>query len=124
MDFDEAQVKVKDLNKSPGNDKLLELYAFYKQGTTGDVTGKRPGMLDLKGRAKHDAWGVRKGMSPDDAKTAYVELVEKLVRDIAVEDRSAAFNAGRGLWKDRDDLPDFDALRKEWDQRMSGECDG
>jgi len=79
MDFDEAQLKVKGLKSSPGNDKLLELYALYKQGTTGDVSGKRPGMLDMKGRAKFDAWSVRKGMSPDDAKTAYVELVEKLL---------------------------------------------
>jgi acyl-CoA-binding protein len=79
MDFDEAQVKVKGLSKSPGNDKLLELYALYKQGTEGDVSGKRPGMLDVKGRAKYDAWAVRKGMSKDDARKAYVELVEKLI---------------------------------------------
>lgn len=79
MDFDEAQVKVKDLKKSPGNDKLLELYALYKQGTTGDVSGKRPGMLDVKGRAKYDAWAVRKGTSQDEAKAAYVALVEKLI---------------------------------------------
>ena len=79
MDFDEAQLKVKDLKSSPGNDKLLELYALYKQGTSGDVAGKRPGMLDVKGRAKYDAWAVRKGMAKDEAKEAYVALVEKLL---------------------------------------------
>lgn len=60
------------------NDNLLDLYALYKQGTTGDVnTGNfpqasqpnddfpwrldRPGMFDLKGKAKWDAWEKRKG---------------------------------------------------------------
>lgn len=79
MDFGEAQTRVKDLKKSPGNDKLLELYALYKQGSTGDVSGKRPGMLDVKGRAKYDAWAKQKGTTQDDAKTAYVALVERLV---------------------------------------------
>ncbi len=36
-------------------------------------------MLDVKGRAKYDAWAGRKGMSQDDAKQAYVALVEKLI---------------------------------------------
>ena len=48
--FEDAQKRAKELKKTPSNDELLELYAFYKQATTGDVTGSRPGMLDLKGR--------------------------------------------------------------------------
>jgi diazepam-binding inhibitor (GABA receptor modulating acyl-CoA-binding protein) len=35
-------------------------------------------MLDLKGRAKHDAWTRRKGTSKDEAMKAYVALVEEL----------------------------------------------
>ena len=50
--FEDAQRRVKTLTQSPSTDHLLELYALYKQGTVGDVDGKRPGMLDLKGRAK------------------------------------------------------------------------
>jgi hypothetical protein len=38
-----------------------------------------------------------------------LQRVRKDIRD-AVLDRTA------GLWKDRDDLPDFDALRKSWDR--------
>ena len=60
------------------NDELLELYAFYKQATVGDVSGSRPGMLDLKGRAKYDAWSKKKGVSKDDAMTKYVALVDRL----------------------------------------------
>jgi acyl-CoA-binding protein len=79
MNFDEAQKKVQTLKSRPGNETLLELYGLYKQGTEGDASGKRPGMLDVKGRAKYDAWAVRKGMAKDAAQKAYVELVERLV---------------------------------------------
>jgi len=76
--FAEAQKKVKQLAATPANDKLLQLYSLYKQGSTGDASGKRPGMLDIRGRAKYDAWASRKGMSRDDAMTAYVKLVDSL----------------------------------------------
>ena len=78
-DFSAAQVRVKQLSKTPASDELLELYAYFKQGTAGDVSGDRPGMLDFKGRAKFDAWSARKGLSKDAAMTAYVDLVGKLV---------------------------------------------
>ena len=76
--FKEAKARVEDLPSRPSNDQLLELYGLYKQATDGDVTGSRPGMLDLKGRAKFDAWAKRKGASKDDAMKAYVALVDKL----------------------------------------------
>lgn len=76
--FEDAQKRVKGLSKTPSNDDLLELYAFYKQATSGDVSGSRPGMLDLKGRAKFDAWTKKKGTSKDDAMTKYVALVDRL----------------------------------------------
>jgi diazepam-binding inhibitor (GABA receptor modulating acyl-CoA-binding protein) len=78
-DFEASQAKVKTLASTPSNEYLLELYALYKQATAGDVDGKRPGMMDFKGRAKYDAWSERKGISKDDAMTKYVALVEKLV---------------------------------------------
>jgi acyl-CoA-binding protein len=77
-DFEASQAKVKTLASTPSNEYLLELYALYKQATVGDVDGKRPGMMDFKGRAKYDAWSERKGTSKDLAMTKYVALVEKL----------------------------------------------
>jgi len=53
------------------NDKQLEVYSLFKQATLGDCNTPRPGMLDLKGKAKWDAWDGRKGMSKDDAVIAY-----------------------------------------------------
>ena len=69
---------MKTLTSTPSPDELLELYALFKQGTKGDVTGSRPGMLDFKGRAKFDAWEKKKGLARDAAQKAYVELVAKL----------------------------------------------
>lgn len=77
--FQAAKEKVKTLSQRPSNDKLLQLYALYKQGTAGDVSGRRPGMFDLKGRAKYDAWAKRKGTSKADAQLAYVALVDELL---------------------------------------------
>lgn len=78
--FEDAQKRVKTLKEAPGNDTLLDLYALFKQSTAGDVSGSRPGMMDFKGRAKFDAWTKKKGTSKDAAMTAYVALVDKLVK--------------------------------------------
>jgi diazepam-binding inhibitor (GABA receptor modulating acyl-CoA-binding protein) len=77
-DFAAAQTRVRSLSRTPDASELLELYALYKQGSSGDVQGSRPGMLDFKGRAKYDAWSAKKGTARDAAQRAYVELVTKL----------------------------------------------
>jgi len=76
--FSAAADASKTLPERPDNDTLLQLYSLYKQATEGDVQGSRPGFMDPVGRAKYDAWNKIKGMSSDDAKTAYSELVESL----------------------------------------------
>jgi diazepam-binding inhibitor (GABA receptor modulating acyl-CoA-binding protein) len=78
-DFDAAQVKVKTLSTRPSNPELLELYALFKQGSEGDVNGKRPGMMDIKGRFKYDAWASKEGMAKDKAQAAYIDLVKLLL---------------------------------------------
>ncbi len=81
-DFAEAQERVKKLSKRPSNEQLLELYGLYKQATEGDVKGGRPGILDVKGRAKFDSWAVRKGTSQAEAKKKYVSLVDTLTKTL------------------------------------------
>ena len=75
--FQDAVDRAALLPKQP-NHTLLKLYGLYKQATQGDVTGSRPGALDLRGRAKYDAWASRKGTSQDDAMTDYIEFCEEL----------------------------------------------
>jgi len=80
--FKDAKGRVEKLKERPSNEQLLDLYGLYKQATEGDVSGSRPGFLDLKGRAKFDAWAGRKGTSKDDAMKKYDALVGKLVADL------------------------------------------
>ena len=77
--FADAQARIKPVT-GLGSDVMLDLYALYKQATAGDVSGDRPGMLDVRGRAKYDAWARRKGTSKDAAMEAYVALVGKHAR--------------------------------------------
>ena len=74
--FTEAQARIKPVT-GLGNDVMLELYALYKQSTSGDASGGRPGMMDIRGRAKYDAWAKHKGKSKDAAMEAYIALVGK-----------------------------------------------
>jgi diazepam-binding inhibitor (GABA receptor modulator, acyl-CoA-binding protein) len=74
--FADAQARIKPVT-GLSNDTMLDLYALYKQSTSGDVSGSRPGMLDVRGRAKYDAWAKRKGTTRDAAMEAYIALVAK-----------------------------------------------
>jgi carboxylesterase len=76
--FEAASVTSKTLRKAPDNDTLLALYSLYKQGSMGDATGARPGVMDMVGRAKFDAWAARRGTPREEAMAAYVKLVEDL----------------------------------------------
>lgn len=76
--FAAAAAESKTLAERPDNATLLRLYALYKQGAEGDVSGSRPGFTDMVGRAKFDAWAALKGTPPDEAKTQYIELVSAL----------------------------------------------
>ena len=78
--FEQAQKDVKTLTKRPDNNDMLLLYAHYKQASEGDVKGSRPGMLDMVGRAKYDAWSKLKGTKPDDAMKKYVDRVQALLK--------------------------------------------
>jgi predicted DNA-binding protein len=49
------------------------------------------------------------------------EAVAKLIGEVSEAEskrqkRLKSLRRARGIWKDRDDLPDFEKLRKEWDR--------
>jgi diazepam-binding inhibitor (GABA receptor modulator, acyl-CoA-binding protein) len=76
--FAQAQIDSKSLPERPDNMTLLKIYALYKQGSSGDVTGERPGFTDMIGRAKYDAWDSLKGTSQEDAMQQYIDLIDDL----------------------------------------------
>jgi acyl-CoA-binding protein len=80
--FEQAATAAKSLPEKPDNDTLLKLYALYKQGTAGDVSGDKPGFFDFVALAKYEAWAQLEGISAEDAQDQYVALVRDLGGDI------------------------------------------
>ena len=76
--FEVAVAQSKTLSERPDNMTLLKLYALFKQGTSGDAAGERPGMSDFVGRAKFDAWAGIAGTAKEDAMRQYVDLIDSL----------------------------------------------
>ncbi len=79
-DFKAAAERSKtDIKERPSNEDLLKLYALFKQGEEGDVTGERPGGFDFKAIAKFNAWEELKGKDSEEAQREYVDLVNSLI---------------------------------------------
>ena len=78
--FESAKDAVGKLAERPDDSVLLRLYALFKQGSEGDVSGERPGFFDFKGGAKYDAWAKLSGTPQAAAQQQYVDLVAKLAR--------------------------------------------
>jgi acyl-CoA-binding protein len=76
--FERAAAAAKALPERPDNETMLELYALFKQGSTGDVAGAKPGFFDFVGIAKYEAWEKLRGLSQEKAQSQYVSLVRKL----------------------------------------------
>ncbi len=80
--FESASLAVKSLAQRPDDNTMLELYALYKQGSSGELSGSKPGFFDFVGVAKYEAWEKLRGTSQEDAQSSYIELVRKLGADI------------------------------------------
>ena len=76
--FEQASAAAKSLPEKPDNDTLLQLYALFKQASSGDVSGEKPGFFDFVGVAKYEAWEKLGGVSVEEAMQQYVDLVKKL----------------------------------------------
>ena len=76
--FAQAQLESKNLPERPDNMTLLKIYALFKQASSGDASGERPGMMDMIGRAKWDAWHALAGTSQDQAQQQYIDLINDL----------------------------------------------
>ena len=83
--FADARKKVEELYTRMDNKTIRKVYAYYKQATEGDISGKRPSALRFRDRVKFDAWSSMSGMSREDAKSAYIDLVNNLdLNDVEV----------------------------------------
>ncbi|KAK4125553.1 putative fatty acid binding protein [Parathielavia appendiculata] len=79
--FKKAVVDSKKLTSKPSNEDLLEIYALFKIGTGENIeAATKPGMFDLKGKAKYNAWkaAVDEGTTPEQAQEKYVTKIEEM----------------------------------------------
>lgn len=76
--FEAAVTQSKNLSERPDNATLLQIYALYKQASTGDNAEKKPSFSDMVARAKWDAWNKLKGTDADAAKQQYIDLIASL----------------------------------------------
>jgi acyl-CoA-binding protein len=74
----EAAIERANAMPSPSPQVQLALYGLFKQARTGDVSGDRPGMLEMRKRAKYDAWAGHRGVPTDQAMQAYIAKVSEL----------------------------------------------
>ncbi|XP_009365752.2 acyl-CoA-binding protein [Pyrus x bretschneideri] len=80
-EFDEHAEKAKTLPESTTNENKLILYGLYKQATVGAVTTSRPGMFNMRDRAKWDAWKAVEGKSKEEAMGDYITKVKQLLEE-------------------------------------------
>lgn len=76
--FNEAVKSLDSLPEEPPNDVKLKLYALYKQATVGKCTASKPGVFDLVGKAKWDAWNTLGDMPQEKAQEEYAALIGQL----------------------------------------------
>ena len=80
-EFEEHAEKAKTLPETTTNENKLILYGLYKQATVGNVNTSRPGMFNMRDRAKWDAWKNVEGKSKDEAMIEYTMKVKQLLEE-------------------------------------------
>ncbi len=78
--FNEAyQLASKTTNKLPA-DIMLEFYAHYKQATEGDADNQKENLNEgVRNAFKYNAWLQLKTLNKVEAKSKYIDLVEKYI---------------------------------------------
>ena len=107
----------------PGRAKLLELYGLYKQSREGDALQQRPGLTNLRGRAKHDAWSALQGMAREVAMRRYITLVAEMQTAPVDSDFADRHATARELLERPLDPAEYKAIRELWKAHSLAEDD-
>lgn len=75
-EFEKAFEKASNMKKKLPQDVMLNFYAHYKQATSGDNFSFNTN-YDVRDGFKFNAWMQLRGLSTDEAKIKYIELVNK-----------------------------------------------
>jgi len=77
--FEEAFEKASGMTEQLPQDVMLNFYAYYKQATNGDNFSFQ-NHHDGRNAFKFNAWMQLKGLTADEAKQKYIELVNKYTK--------------------------------------------
>lgn len=61
QEFKKAAEDISNLKTRPADEQLLDIYGLFKQATVGDCDQPKPGVFQLKEKAKHEFWLKKKG---------------------------------------------------------------
>lgn len=76
--FELAVAAIGNLSTRPSDANMLKIYSFFKQAREGNVSFERPSILNMRGRAKWDAWKKLENMDKQDAMANYIALAYRL----------------------------------------------
>jgi acyl-CoA-binding protein len=74
IEFEKAFEKASGMTEKLPQDVMLKFYAYYKQATSGDNFTFNSN-FGVRNAFKFNAWMQLKGISVEDAKKKYIELV-------------------------------------------------
>lgn len=83
IQFKEAFEQASNMEQdSLPQDVMLRLYAYYKQATFGGFGSVNYSNQDVRDAFKTNAWLQVSGMNEEDAKMAYIELVNHILKNM------------------------------------------
>ncbi|WP_424495003.1 acyl-CoA-binding protein [Salinimicrobium sp. GXAS 041] len=77
--FQQAYLKASTTSQNFPPDIMLQFYAYYKQATEESGIYTPSGEADVRSAFKLNALLQVKGMSPNEARLKYIEMVEKYI---------------------------------------------
>ena len=71
--------EIRKLTVRPTDRELLQLYGLYKQATIGVNSTPQPWAINVRGRAKWEAWTSYKDLYQEQARDQYISVVKDLM---------------------------------------------
>ena len=68
-----------DLTDKESKETRLKLYSAGRQGKFGDNKDPKPGMFDIVGKMKWNAWKDREGQDPEACKREFIEMAKAIL---------------------------------------------
>lgn len=78
-EFTHSTEIIKTLTERPTNEELLQLYGLFKQAIEGNNTTQQPSIINIKDRAKWNAWYTQRGKTKRTSQKEYSDFVQTLL---------------------------------------------